>query len=128
MTHALDPLAAGLATTIMTFAGYWDDRCVSAAHALIRLLTASGTKSDSAELTAAYDECIEVALSAFAPFDTETESRYREIILRQIAYDKNRLPGVWREETRQHLEAARENTETANLAERIIIKLGFTLH
>jgi NACHT N-terminal Helical domain 7 len=134
LVHALDPLAAELLTTIMTFAGFWDDRCVSAAHALIRLATASGLQADTTELTAAYDECIEIALFAFAPFDTETEARYRNIILRQIGHDKSRLPGVWREETRVHLEDIRQNPEairehpnSCDLAERIIVKLGFTL-
>jgi hypothetical protein len=127
VTHALDQVAASLATTIMTFAGYWDDRCVSAAHALLRLWIACGTQSGTGELTAAYDDCIEIALGAFAPFDTETESRYRELILRQLGHDKNRLPGVWREKTRQQLEAAREAPDRAEWAERVIIKLGFTL-
>ena len=127
VTHALDQFAASLTTTIMTFAGYWNDRCVSAAHALLRLWIACGTQSDTGELTAAYDDCIEIALGAFAPFDTQTESRYRELILRQLGHDKNRLPGVWREKTRQQLEAARESPDRSEWAERVIIKLGFTL-
>ena len=127
VTHALDQFAASLATTIMTFAGYWDDRCVSAAHALLRLWVACGTQSDTGELATAYDDCIKIALGAFAPFDTETESRYRDLILRQLGHDKNRLPGVWREKTRQQLEAVRERPDRAEWAERVIIKLGFTL-
>jgi hypothetical protein len=70
ITHALEQFAAHLPTTIMTFAGIWDDRCVSAAHALLRLWIACGTQSDTEELTAAYDDCIDIALGAFAPFDT----------------------------------------------------------
>lgn len=127
LIHALDPLANGLPTTIMTFAGYWDDRCVSAAHALIRLLIASGMQASATELTGAYDECIRIGLSAFAPFDTETKAKYRDVILHQISHDRNRLPGVWREETRQQLEKYRDHSEYADLAERIIVKLGFTL-
>ena len=127
MTHALDPFAARLSTTIMTFAGYWDDRCLSAAHALLRLWVASSMQSDTAELTSAYDDCIDIALGAFAPFDTQTETRYRELILRQLGHDKNYLPGVWREKTRQQLEAARQWSDQAEWAERVIIKLGFTL-
>jgi hypothetical protein len=125
LIHALDPLANGLLTTIMTFAGYWDDRCVSAAHALIRLLIAAGVQASATELTGAYDECIQIALFAFAPFDTETEARYRDIILRQIGHDRNRLPGVWREETRERLETYRDHTGSSDLAQRIIVKLGF---
>ena len=107
ISHALDQFAARLPTTIMTFAGYWDDRCVSAAHALLRLWVACGLESDTAELTSAYDDCIDIALGAFAPSDTQTEARYRDLILRQLGHDKNHLPGVWREKTRQRLEAAR---------------------
>ena len=127
ITHALEQFAAHLPTTIMTFAGIWDDRCVSAAHALLRLWIACGTQSNTEELTAAYDDCIDIALGAFAPFDTQTESRYRELILRQLGHDKTRLPGVWRENTRQQLEAARDQPDRAEWAERVIIKLGFTL-
>ena len=127
VTHALDQFAATLSTTIMTFAGYWDDRCVSAAHALLRLWVACGMQSDTAELTSAYDDCIDIALYAFAPFDTETEARYRDLILRQLGHDKNHLPGVWRERTRQRLEAERQRPDKAEWAERVIVKLGFTL-
>jgi AAA domain (dynein-related subfamily) len=127
ITHALEQIASYLPTTIMTFAGIWDDRCVSAAHALLRLWIACGTQSNTEELTAAYDDCIDIALGAFAPFDTQTESRYRELILRQLGHDKTRLPGVWRENTRQQLEAARDQPDRAEWAERVIIKLGFTL-
>lgn len=134
LVHALDPLAAELMTSIMTFAGFWDDRCISAAHALIRLATASGLQGNITELTAAYDECIQIALFAFAPFDSETEAKYRNIVLRQIGHDKTRLPGVWREETRADLEdvrqdpvTKREHPSACDLAERIIVKLGFTL-
>jgi CheY-like chemotaxis protein len=123
--HTLDPLAAGLLPSITTFAGYWDDRCVSAAHALVRLWVASAMPASSEELVAAYDDCIEIALKAFAPFDTATQTRYQHIILRQLDRDRSRLPGVWREKTRQRLSTERKNAETADYADRIIAKLGF---
>lgn len=127
LIHALEPFENGLVSAISTFAGYWDDHCVSAAHALIRLLTASGMQVSTAELAEAYDDCIHIALHAFAPFDKENEARYRDILLRQLGHDKNRLPGVWREETRKKLETHRSDPESADLAERVIIKLGFNL-
>jgi hypothetical protein len=124
LIHALDPLSAALQAATTTFAGYWGDHCVSAGHALIRLWAASGTQASAEELTAAYDDCIEIALQAFAPFDTETESQYRRIVLRHLDHDRNRLPGVWREKTRQHLEAARTIPAQTDFADRVIIKLG----
>jgi hypothetical protein len=66
-----------------------------------------------------------LALGAFSPYDTQTETRYRDLILRQLSSDKNRLPGIWREKTRQRLEAARQWPDRAEWAERVIIKLGF---
>jgi hypothetical protein len=124
LIHALDPLATALEAAVTTFAGYWADHCVSASHALIRLWTASGMQASAEELTAAYDDCIEIALTAFS-LDTSTQSQYRRIVLRQLDHDRNRLPGVWREKTRQHLEGFREIPELTDFADRVLIKLGF---
>ncbi|MEV8317691.1 hypothetical protein AB0Q95_26325 [Streptomyces sp. NPDC059900] len=41
LQHALEPLCqAGLGMAVTDFAGYWEERCISAAHALLQLWTA----------------------------------------------------------------------------------------
>jgi hypothetical protein len=124
MMHALEPLADA---TIRAFAGHWDDHCVSAAHALIRLWVASGVQKDTAELTKAYDDCLTITLYPYGFWDSEMEERYRELVLRQITLDKNRLPEVWRQKTRRHLEGYRQDPEVVEWAERVLAELGFTL-
>jgi hypothetical protein len=54
-------------------------------------------------LTAAYDECIELALNGLRHFDPDSDKLFREIIVRQLAVDLKRLPGVWRATTTEKL-------------------------
>jgi hypothetical protein len=75
VAHALEPLAADLGSAIVTFGGYWPNRCVSAAHALIRLWMTAGQDAEPSDLQKAYDTCLQIALYGFAPHN-EAKERY----------------------------------------------------
>ncbi|MFC8127393.1 NACHT domain-containing protein [Streptomyces sp. NPDC057302] len=63
LQHDLEPLCdAGLGTAISNFTGYWDDRCVSAAHALLQLWAARGQGPAPAEPSSPHRTAITVAL------------------------------------------------------------------
>ena len=94
--HSLKPLFDELGSTVTTFIGYSTDHSSSCAHALLKLWVASSTRANSQILTAAYDECIELALNGLRHFDADADKAFREIIVRQLAVDLKRLPGVWR--------------------------------
>jgi hypothetical protein len=101
--HSLKPFFDELGPTVTTFIGYSVDHCSSFAQALLRLWIASSTRADSRKLTAAYDECIELALNGLRHFDPDSDKLFREIIVRQLAVDLKRLPGVWRATTTEKL-------------------------
>ncbi|MEU7861238.1 hypothetical protein [Nonomuraea sp. NPDC049141] len=124
--HVLEPMARDFHTAFTTFAVLEQGRCVSAASALLRLWVVS-SRRNTEELADAYDDCLKIALHAFAPFDVENQARYREALLRQFALDRERLPGTWRDRARLLLEKARVDPKTQEWAERAIVKLGFPL-
>ncbi|GAA1886755.1 hypothetical protein GCM10009837_05430 [Streptomyces durmitorensis] len=63
LQHALEPLCdAGLGRAIGNFTGYWDDRCVSAAHALLQLWAAREQGPDPAEPSSPHRTAVTVAL------------------------------------------------------------------
>ena len=95
--HALEPFAEHLGTAITTFHSYWYDRSVSAANALITLWLTSSLDSSPDELAAAYDTCLKISVSGFAPYDTQTRRLFRTIFLRQVSSDYDRLPRRWLE-------------------------------
>jgi hypothetical protein len=66
-----------------------NDHCVSAGLALIQLWAASRTQASAEELTAAYDDCIEIGLAAFSPFGTEAEFRYHLMAVRSSSAAHN---------------------------------------
>jgi hypothetical protein len=127
MAHALEPLYPKLSTSVTTIVGS-DSRRLSAAHAMVRLWVASTTEASGTELTAAYDDCIHIALHDFEPADGE-ESAYRRAILHLLSNDRGKLPGSWRENTRQRLADHPESQSGAarRFSERAIVKLGFRL-
>jgi hypothetical protein len=108
LAHALEPIEAALGSAILTFHGYWPDRCLSAAHALIALLLASAENRPAADLAAAYETCLQIALWGFAPYDTETAKRYATIVLNNMRTDLNRLPSAWIETVTGHIRRTTE--------------------
>lgn len=94
--HALDPLAGSLGMTITKFHDYHaQGRPVSAANALLTLwLTASQEKGPD-ELAAAYDTCLRISITGFAPQHIDTRARFWAHVLRQLAADVHRLPASW---------------------------------
>jgi hypothetical protein len=127
MAHALEPLLPKLSASVTTIVDI-GGQGISAAHALIRLWVASTMEASRDELTAAYEDCIDIALHAFEAFDHD-RSIYRGIILHLLSVDRNRLPGSWRDSMRQKLAAEYYNqSETGRtFCERVIVKLGFKL-
>jgi hypothetical protein len=116
MAHALEPLYPKLSTAITTIVGI-GDRSVSAAHALVRLWVASTTGASADELAAAYEDCIEIALHDFESLDDE--SVYRDIILRLLSNDRNRLLKSWRESLRKKLT---DNSKIQSDRDRIFVE------
>ena len=92
LTHALEPLSADFSAAIATFAGYWTERSVSAAHALIKVWVLSGQRADPEILAAAYEDALAIGTHAFAPWLSITQDRYLFLVLRQLAADSHRLP------------------------------------
>jgi hypothetical protein len=127
LAHALEPLALELGTAIQTFADRGQNRPVSAAHALIRLWLTSGQDSSPDDLAAAHSICLDIALHAFSPFDNEARTTYRDLVLRQLANDRARLPTAWlRDAANQIQEIASDDIALATQASKIIIELQST--
>jgi hypothetical protein len=114
--HALEPFADHLGTVITSFHGYWQDRSVSAANALITLWLASSQDSAPDKLAAAYDACLLIAISGFAPFDTETRQRFRAVFLHQLAADLPRLPEAWIKAAAREIKQAGDSVDKDRMA------------
>jgi len=127
MAHALESFSPKL-SSVVTVIAKTNNRSVSAAHALIRLWIASTTEAGGDELATAYEDCIDVALHAFASFD-DAQSTYQAIILYLLSDDRKRLPVSWRESMGRKLAAEYEtqNRTTQSFSERVVVKLGFKL-
>ncbi|MEV0523672.1 hypothetical protein AB0I66_09615 [Streptomyces sp. NPDC050439] len=102
LQHGLEPLcAAGLGTAISNFTGYWDDRCVSAAHALLDLWVAREQGCDPAEPTSPHRTAITVALHSL-PGGLAEFQEYIERYLRAVVHEwhaTGRHPGeAWLDE------------------------------
>ncbi|MGW0624600.1 NACHT domain-containing protein [Streptomyces sp. NPDC002765] len=93
--HALQPWAGVWDTAVVTFHATTERPAVSAANALVRLWLTSDQDSTPADLTAAFDMCLRIALNGFAPFDTETRRRFRLVFLRRLVADWERLEHDW---------------------------------
>jgi hypothetical protein len=96
LAHALEPFGRTLGSAIATFHDVHDNwppgRPVSAAHALIKLWLTRGQYSDQAELSAAYETCLWIAVQGFSPGDDEGRDMYGLLVLRQMIEDRDRLP------------------------------------
>jgi hypothetical protein len=122
MAHALEPLYPKLNTAVTSAVGI-GGRTISAAHALVHLWVTSTTESSGDELAAAYEDCINIALHDFEPY----ESVYRSVIVHLLSGDQRRLPGSWRESMREKLAAKYEaqSEERRRFCDSVVVKLGF---
>ncbi|WP_189185935.1 NACHT domain-containing protein [Streptomyces albiflavescens] len=95
--HGLEPWAGAWDTAVVTFFDSGSQAPVSAVSALVRLWLTVDDDSSSEDLTAAFDECLQISLNGFAPFDRETRRRFRRVFLRRLAADWERLDDAWME-------------------------------
>ncbi|MEU5951433.1 hypothetical protein [Streptomyces sp. NPDC047525] len=101
LQHALEPLcAAGLGTAINNFTGYWEDHCLSGAHALLQLwLTRQETPAGP---SAPHRTAITVALHSLPGAQPEYQD-FLERYLRTVVHEwhtMDRHPGeAWLERT-----------------------------
>ncbi|UBU18116.1 NACHT domain-containing protein [Nonomuraea gerenzanensis] len=121
LLHTVEPLADELSRSITTFAGFWPDRAVSPAHALLRLWLLSSRRANLPELAAAYVECLHLS-QAFAPFAQRDAHSYLDLVLGHLNLDAHRLRGVLR------LDEVPLGSSEPELVERIraeLTRLGF---
>ena len=111
VAHALEPFWGDLGTMVTTFHDYWEGRVVSAAHALITLWITATQEKGPAELAAAYDTCLMIAIHGFAPNDVDTRARFRTHVFRRLATDFHRLPGDWLADAVQQIKNAEKSTQ-----------------
>jgi hypothetical protein len=97
LAHALEPLAPDLiaATTAFHYYGSHPGHAISALHALISMWMTSNTDSSQNELIDAYETCLNIVISGFAPDQAKAREQFRTIVLRQLAADQPRLPPTW---------------------------------
>ncbi|MGW6271731.1 NACHT domain-containing protein [Streptomyces sp. NPDC055060] len=102
LQHSLDPLCeAGLGMAVTDFAGYWEDHCVSAAHALLQLWAArrDGPVTAPSEL---HRNTVHIALHSLPGSEPEFQDfieRYLRTVLHEWR-DMGRHPGeAWIERT-----------------------------
>lgn len=96
--HALQPWAGPWDTAVVTFHATREHPAASATNALVRLWLTSDQDSTTADLTAAFDVCLHIALNGFAPVDMDTRRRFRLVFLRRLAADWERLEHDWVEQ------------------------------
>jgi len=113
LMHSLSPVFNELGPTITTFLGYSGERSSSCINALLRLWIASSTRARDRELAAAYDDCIDIGLTALDWFDAESTKVFRRIVVRQLHMDLKGLPGQWRASTRRRLREASSDDPAA---------------
>ncbi|MGR6921115.1 NACHT N-terminal helical domain 7-containing protein [[Actinomadura] parvosata] len=121
LLHTLQPIAEDLSRSIVTFAGFWPDRAVSPANALLRLWLLSSRRAGLPELAAAYVECLHLS-QAFAPFAQRDAHSYLDLVLGHLNLDAHRLRGVL------HLHEVPLDSSEPELVERIqveLTRLGF---
>jgi hypothetical protein len=86
-SHALEPLANTLGTTMNTFIGWEKDTCPSAAHALLDIWLLPLRNPTPKERRAAYERCIEIAEHDFPPWDETTQHRYTALLIDRLSTD-----------------------------------------
>jgi hypothetical protein len=127
IAHALEPFADDLGAVVTSFHGYWHDRSISAANALITLWLASSQDSSPQVLAAAYDTCLLISISGFAPYDTDTRKRFRTIVLRQLAADYQRLPQRWLATAAREIKEAGQSGDKDKLAQEGLALLNMAI-
>jgi hypothetical protein len=113
LTHALEPFSRKLEQAVSTFFDFRQGRTVSAAHALINLWLASGTRDE--DLAEAHTVCLEFAINGFAPYDVVPRKRFRELYFRQLRADRHRLPAGWLPNAVDRLKNAPDGKEAYEL-------------
>lgn len=93
LLHAIAPLAPHLSMSFTTVAGFWKDRAMTPAHALLRVWVLSSGSPDLGELADAYADCLHMG-QAFAPFAEADALAYLDVVLGHLALDAPRLRGV----------------------------------
>ncbi|MGW2213825.1 NACHT domain-containing protein [Nonomuraea sp. NPDC001684] len=122
LVHALAPLTAELSRSLMTVAGYWPDRAMSPAHALLRLWLLSSRGGDPAELAGAYADCILLS-QAFAPYADKDATAFLDIVLGHLKLDAPRLRGVL---ALRDLRLGRDKPEMVAKVRSVLTELGLT--
>ncbi|MFF4349291.1 hypothetical protein [Streptomyces sp. NPDC001530] len=93
--HGLEPWAGAWDTAVVTFFDSGRQAPVSAVNALVRLWLTADEDSSPADLTSAFDDCLQISLNGFAPYDRDTRRRFRLVFLRRLAADWERLDDAW---------------------------------
>jgi hypothetical protein len=86
-SHALEPLANTLGTTINTFIGWEKDTCPSAAHALLDIWLLPLRNPTAEERRTAYERCAKIAAHDFPPWDETTQGRYTALLIDRLTTD-----------------------------------------
>lgn len=107
LAHALEPFARHLPRAVSTFFDFRQGRTVSAAHALINLWLASGTR-DHEPIVEAHTICLEFAINGFAPYDVGPRRVFRQQYFHQLAADRAWLPADWLRDAVDRLKRATE--------------------
>lgn len=90
--HNLEPFGGALDAVVGTMVRLPGGRAVSPAHALIALWLTAGSDASAEDLVSAYESCLFIALHGFSDSAAETRERYHDLVLRQLAADRGRLP------------------------------------
>ena len=108
LVHALEPLAEELGVAINTFHSYGSDpeHAVSAVNALLTLWLTSAKGDTQDKLVAAYENCLNITIYGFAPFESGTRDLFRMLVLHQLAADQRRLPQDWLDSAIERIQAA----------------------
>jgi hypothetical protein len=106
--HGIEPISVDLdlrggndqrdveATT--AFSAISDEEAVSVTHAMIRLWLTSSHPAGAGELQKAYKDCLTAIEGSRPDYDAGSRNDYLARVLRQLAADRERLPGEFRAE------------------------------
>ena len=110
VAHALEPFTGSFDDVAMSsFHSYWPEqgRSVSTGNALVTLWLASASDCAPDDLARAYDTCLDIAIVAgFAPHLGEVRQRFRTMVFRQLAADRQRVPADWLTAVASRIQAA----------------------
>lgn len=101
LLHALEPLAGVLDGAVEQYYVLWQDRTVSAMHALLTIFVNRGTDD---ELARAYDVCLDICQAGMVGVGREEPTRiFRELVTRQLQIDLPRMSATWAQKTAARL-------------------------